>query len=88
MDRRFFINGLAGSAALVWRCGMDSLHVQGGLVPPGNGSYRVLSQAQAATLEAVATQIIPTDDTPGAREARVVNFIDNAWQPLPRISGG
>ncbi len=26
----------------------------------------------------MAAQIIPTDDTPGAREARVVNFIDRA----------
>ncbi|OFW31199.1 MAG: hypothetical protein A3H97_09880 [Acidobacteria bacterium RIFCSPLOWO2_02_FULL_65_29] len=36
------------------------------------------TQAQAAEVEAMAAQIIPTDDTPGAREARVVNFIDRA----------
>jgi gluconate 2-dehydrogenase gamma chain len=34
--------------------------------------------AQAAEVEAMAAQIIPTDDTPGAREARVINFIDRA----------
>ena len=33
---------------------------------------------QAAEVEAMAAQIIPTDDTPGAREARVINFIDRA----------
>lgn len=33
---------------------------------------------QAAEVEAMAAQIIPTDETPGAREARVVNFIDRA----------
>ncbi len=33
---------------------------------------------QAAEIEAMASQIIPTDDTPGAREARVINFIDRA----------
>jgi hypothetical protein len=33
---------------------------------------------QAAEVEAMASQIIPTDSTPGAREARVVNFIDRA----------
>src|ERR1044071_4416562 len=33
---------------------------------------------QAAEVEAVAAQIIPTDDTPGAREARVIYFIDRA----------
>src|SRR5258707_9890743 len=33
---------------------------------------------QAAEIEAMADQIIPTDDTPGAREARVIYFIDRA----------
>jgi gluconate 2-dehydrogenase gamma chain len=33
---------------------------------------------QAVEVEAMAAQIIPTDDTPGAREARVINFIDRA----------
>jgi gluconate 2-dehydrogenase gamma chain len=37
-----------------------------------------LSAAEAADVEAVACQIIPTDDTPGAREAGVVYFIDRA----------
>jgi gluconate 2-dehydrogenase gamma chain len=33
---------------------------------------------QAAEVEAMAAQIIPTDATPGAREARVIQFIDRA----------
>jgi gluconate 2-dehydrogenase gamma chain len=37
-----------------------------------------LSAAEAADIEAVASQIIPTDDSPGAREAGVVYFIDRA----------
>lgn len=36
------------------------------------------SDAQAAEIVAVTAQIIPTDDTPGAREAHCVNFIDKA----------
>jgi hypothetical protein len=36
------------------------------------------TDAQAIEVEAMTAQIIPTDDTPGAREARVVNFIDRA----------
>lgn len=36
------------------------------------------SADQAAEIEAVSAQIIPTDDTPGAREAQVVHFIDRA----------
>lgn len=37
-----------------------------------------LSADQAAEVEAIAAQIIPTDDSPGAREARVIYFIDRA----------
>lgn len=34
------------------------------------------STAQAAEIDAIASRIIPTDDTPGAHEAGVVYFID------------
>lgn len=37
-----------------------------------------LSEAEAADVEAITAQIVPTDDTPGAREAGVVHFIDRA----------
>jgi len=46
----------------------------GGPPPP----LEVLTPEQAADVEAIAAQIIPTDDLPGAREARVVNFLDHA----------
>lgn len=38
----------------------------------------VLTPEQAADIDAVASQIIPTDDLPGAREAHVVAFIDRS----------
>ena len=38
----------------------------------------LLSESEAADVEAVAAQIVPTDDTPGAREAGVILFIDRA----------
>jgi gluconate 2-dehydrogenase gamma chain len=37
-----------------------------------------LSAADAADVEAITAQIVPTDDTPGAREAGVVHFVDRA----------
>lgn len=37
-----------------------------------------LSAEEAAALEALAEQIMPTDDTPGAREVGVIWFIDQA----------
>jgi gluconate 2-dehydrogenase gamma chain len=41
-------------------------------------SFQFLSPEEAADVEAIAAQIIPTDDTPGAREAGVVYFVDRA----------
>ena len=53
----------------------------------------VLTREQAAEVEAFASRIIPTDDTPGAREAGVVYFIDRslatfAKDQLPDVTAG
>jgi gluconate 2-dehydrogenase gamma chain len=40
--------------------------------------FAFFTPAQAAEIEAMTAQIFPTDDTPGAREARVVHFIDQS----------
>lgn len=37
-----------------------------------------LSAAEAAEVDAIANQIVPGGPTPGARDARVVYFVDNA----------
>jgi len=44
----------------------------------GPTAFQFFSAEQAAEIEAFAAQIIPADDTPGAREARVIYFIDRA----------
>jgi gluconate 2-dehydrogenase gamma chain len=41
-------------------------------------SFEVLTPAQAKEVDAISARIIPTDQTPGAREAGVVFFIDRA----------
>ena len=41
--------------------------------------YQILSAWQAANLDAISAQVLPTTDTPGAREAGVVNFFDQAF---------
>jgi gluconate 2-dehydrogenase gamma chain len=46
----------------------------------------VFTDAQAAEIEAMTAQIIPTDDTPGAREARCLYFIDRALSTFARSS--
>jgi gluconate 2-dehydrogenase gamma chain len=42
------------------------------------GALTALSPAEASEVEAIANQIVPGGTTPGARDARVVHFIDNA----------
>jgi len=44
------------------------------------------TDAQAADIDAMAAQIIPKDDTPGAHEARVIFFIDRALVTFARDS--
>ena len=55
---------------------MDQAHV--GTERAHDSKISFLNAAEAADIEAVAAQIIPTDDAPGAREAGVVYFIDRA----------
>ena len=52
--------------------------VRSGGPTPAGAAWSFLTPAEAADIEAVAAQIIPTDDSPGAREAGVVAFIDRA----------
>ena len=47
-------------------------------------ALQFFSAQQAGEVEALAAQIIPTDDTPGAREAHVIYFIDRALSTFDR----
>lgn len=42
--------------------------------------FEVLTDAEAREIEAMAARIIPSGDTPGAREAGVIHFIDGALE--------
>jgi hypothetical protein len=49
-----------------------------------NQALTTFTVAQARDIDAMAAQIIPTDDTPGAREAGAVTFIDRALSTFYR----
>ena len=53
-------------------------HAHRGGQSPDTPKLEFLNPEQAIEIEAIAAQIIPTDDSPGAREARVIYFIDRA----------
>src|SRR5678816_1414115 len=46
---------------------------------PATAPWEFLTAEQARLLDTITSHIVPTDDTPGAREARVVRFIDHAF---------
>ena len=81
--RRFLLFGLRGVggawASLHWPAIMAAAEHSARIrevIPPAK--LEVLTADQAAEIEAAASRIIPTDDTPGAREAGVIYFIDRA----------
>jgi gluconate 2-dehydrogenase gamma chain len=52
----------------------------------GTPRLAFFTDEQAADIDAMAAQIIPADDTPGAHEARVIFFIDRALVTFARDS--
>jgi gluconate 2-dehydrogenase gamma chain len=76
----FQVSGAAGAAWLSaqWPAIMAAAQHAHKAAASSPGKFEVLTPEQARQVEAVAAQIIPSDDTPGAREAGVVYFIDRA----------
>jgi gluconate 2-dehydrogenase gamma chain len=89
LSRRGFLATAGGTLAAAWLTADVTKLLASGRYAARAGeqhpprAFEVLTADQAADLEAATAQIIPTDDTPGAREARVVYFIDHSlagWQ--------
>ncbi len=80
--RRSFLAGASGAlaafAALDWRQVAEAAEHAHAAAGSPDAVLNVLSAAQAATVIAIASRIVPSDDLPGAREAGVVYFIDRA----------
>ncbi len=55
-------------------------------MPEQPAKLEFLSPEQATEVEAVAAQIIPSDDGPGAKEAHTIYFIDRALTTFARDS--
>jgi Gluconate 2-dehydrogenase subunit 3 len=82
--RRDFLWKASGAAAAVWlRAQWPAVmaaaeHAHQAVNSKTPYKLEVLSPEEARQVEALSSQIIPTDDLPGAREAGVVYFIDRA----------
>ena len=83
-SRRALLQALAtilGAAALpcdVAQMLQAAEHTHAIASPGGSAVLAFFTAQEAADVEAVAAQIIPSDDTPGSREAGVVSFMDRA----------
>jgi gluconate 2-dehydrogenase gamma chain len=51
-------------------------YAEASVTSAGSKAFVFFSPDQAVEIESVAAQILPSDDTPGAREAGVIYFID------------
>jgi gluconate 2-dehydrogenase gamma chain len=81
MQRREFVEAISATlAAALAAAARGELSVPSAYAAalPASAPYEFLTAEQAKLLDVVTAHIVPTDDTPGAREAHVVRYIDHA----------
>jgi gluconate 2-dehydrogenase gamma chain len=80
--RRLFLTQAGASLGLLWLGSLTpellaQAHAHAKAVPAAaSGPLRFFTPEEAADFDAFSAQIIPTDETPGAREANVVHCVD------------
>jgi len=75
--RNFLLKSFSASSA-AWLAANWPAEVAAAEKAQAMGAFTYFSREQAADIDAMAAQIYPTTDTPGAREAQVIYFIDTA----------
>lgn len=83
LTRRLFLQGsgsMAGSTLLRTAIPGILATAQAACTSRDEGTgFKVLSAEEAAEFAAIAARILPTTDTPGASEAGVIHFMDQAF---------
>ena len=83
-DRRtFLVRSAAGFSAAWLTAHMPAVasaaaHAHAAVASQDSAKFDFFTPEEAAEIEAMASRIIPSDETPGAKEAGVVYFIDRA----------
>jgi Gluconate 2-dehydrogenase subunit 3 len=83
-SRRSFLLSTGGIAGATWLTlnwpdiAAAAHHAEQTAAPGVSAAFKFLTPTEAAQVEAISAQIIPSGTTAGAREARVVHFIDYA----------
>ncbi len=87
-SRRQFLAGAGSSLGAAWMAAnwpaiaAAHAHAAALATAPDASTLDFLNAEEARDVEAIAAQIIPTDDTPGAREAGALFFIDRSLHTL------
>jgi len=84
ISRRQFLAASGVAAASIWVAAETRDLLAAGRRAVKANRFEVLSDADGSDIEAAMAQIIPTDETPGAREARVVYFVDNSLKTFAK----
>jgi hypothetical protein len=85
MQRREFVEVISAALAGALRAGRwTELTAASAFATslPATAAYEFLTPQQVRLLDVITAHIVPTDETPGAREAHVVRFIDHAFATL------
>jgi len=77
-SRRNFLFKTVGASSAAWLTANWPTQVAAAEKAQAMGAFTYFTREQAADVDAMAAQIYPTTDTPGAREAQVIYFIDLA----------
>lgn len=77
-NRRDFLLKSFSASSAAWLAANWPAEVAAAEKARGMGGFTFFTRPQAAEIDAMAAQIYPTTDTPGAREAQVIYFIDLA----------
>lgn len=85
VSRRAFLAATGAAGAAWFLADPDKLHAalahaRAAVASPPPHQFVSLTAAQAADIEAITIRIFPTDDTPGAKEAGAVHFIDKSLE--------
>jgi gluconate 2-dehydrogenase gamma chain len=93
VTRRRFIGELSGTIGFAWLSSHWTAilaaqeHVHSAISQGATPELQFFTTAQAAQVEALTAQIIPADDTPGAKEAGAMYFIDRALATFDKERG-
>jgi gluconate 2-dehydrogenase gamma chain len=85
-SRREFLSSAAATFGSAWlAANLPALEAVGryaaGMAAQPREHFEFLTPDEAADFDAISALIIPTDETPGAREAGVVHFADRVLAP-------